>query len=134
VSKGEISTKPTVFISYSHKDEERKDILHPYLAAFQVHGLILLWDDRKIDVGALWYNEIRDAMGRASVAVLLVSQYYLASDFINKEEVGSLLDKSQRNQLVVLPLLLSPHPAAVRAHGVAHTQKSRHAPAQNDRA
>jgi hypothetical protein len=45
------STKPTVFISYSHKDESWKDRFVPQLRALEQAGRIVVWDDRKIDGG-----------------------------------------------------------------------------------
>ena len=80
--------KPTIFISYSHKDEEWKDRLRPHLKMLEQAGLdIIIWDDRSIDGGADWYNDIMQAMSRAAVAVCLISPHYLASDFCLKEEI-----------------------------------------------
>ena len=40
-------TKPTIFISYSHMDEEWKDRLRPHLKMLEQAGLgIVIWDDR----------------------------------------------------------------------------------------
>jgi hypothetical protein len=43
--------KPTVFISYSHKDETWKDRLLPQLRALEQANRIAVWDDRRIDGG-----------------------------------------------------------------------------------
>lgn len=43
--------EPTVFISYSHKDEIWKDRLKPHLIMLEKANIeITIWDDRKIDV------------------------------------------------------------------------------------
>lgn len=99
-------TKPTVFISYSHKDEVWKDRLLPQLKALEQAGRIAVWNDRKIDGGEKWYPEIKEAMERAAVAVCLISPDYLASDFCIKEEVPYLLDRCEKDGLVFLPLLV----------------------------
>jgi len=67
-------TKPTVFISYSHKDEEWKDRLRPHLDMLEKAGRIDIdiWDDRDIGAGAEWYDEIREVMERAAVVVCLI--------------------------------------------------------------
>ena len=97
--------KPTVFISYSHRDEDWKDRLRPHLAALELLDELVVWDDRKIDGGERWYPEIQAAMERASVAVCLISAHYLASPFCVKDEVPFLL---QRGDLLFLPVLVKP--------------------------
>ena len=64
-------TKPTVFISYSHKDEAWKDRVVTHLTVLQKQGMLDAWDDRRIRAGEDWYGEIQEAMDAASVAVLV---------------------------------------------------------------
>lgn len=100
-------TKPTIFISYSHKDEAWKDRLRPHLKMLEQAGLdIVIWDDRSIDGGAAWYNEIKQAMDEAVVAICLISADYLASDFCIKEEIPYLLKRREHEGMVLLPLLV----------------------------
>lgn len=103
-------TKPTVFISYSHKDEEWKDRLRPHLDMLEKAGRIDvdIWDDRDIGAGAEWYDEIREVMERAAVVVCLISADYLASDFVNKEEIPYLLERRASNGMTLIPVLLRP--------------------------
>ena len=71
---------PTVFISYSHQDEEWKDKLLPHLYALESAGVEMqVWHDRRIDGGEKWYPEIRDAMANAAAAILMISADFLAS-------------------------------------------------------
>jgi hypothetical protein len=58
--------KPTVFISYSHKDEAWKDRLVTHLKVLQEQGLVALWDDRRISAGDDWYEEIQSAIAAAT--------------------------------------------------------------------
>ena len=98
---------PTVFISYSHKD---KDLLGPLVAqlkALEQAGLLEVWADTRIDAGDKWYPEIEGAMKQAAVAVCLVSEYFLASDFCTKQEVPFLLKRSADEGLLIVPVLLS---------------------------
>jgi len=101
-------TKPTVFISYSHKDEPWKDRFIPQLRALEQAGRIVVWDDRQIDGGDKWYPEIIKAMEEASVAVCIISADYLASGFCVKEEVPFLLQRCERDGMIFIPLLLRP--------------------------
>ena len=79
--------KPTVFISYSHKDEKWKNRLRPHLNALERVAEVCIWDDHDISAGSNWYNQIEKAMNRAIVSVCLISADYLASDFCQKEEI-----------------------------------------------
>jgi tetratricopeptide (TPR) repeat protein len=100
--------KPTVFISYSHKDEGWKDRLRPHLGVLEQQDRITIWDDRRIDAGATWYNEIKQAMERAAVAVCLISPDYLSSVFVVKEEIPYLLERREHGGMVLIPLLVRP--------------------------
>ncbi len=98
---------PSVFISYSHKD---KDLLWPLVAqlkALEQAGLLEVWADTRIDAGDKWYPEIEGAMRKAAVAVCLVSEYFLSSDFCTKQEVPFLLKRSADEGLLIVPVLLS---------------------------
>ena len=44
---------PSVFISYSHKDETWKDRLVTHLGVLQREGLLDTWDDRQIGAGTI---------------------------------------------------------------------------------
>ncbi len=100
----------TLFVSYCHKD---KDLLGPLLAqlkALEQAGLLDFWADTRIDAGQKWYPEIEAAMQRAAVAVCLVSEYFLASDFCQKEEIPFLLKRAEQDGLLIIPVLLSDCP------------------------
>ncbi len=100
--------KPTIFISYSHKDEKWKDLLRPHLQALELDDRIVVWDDRKIDAGDTWYPEIKDAINRARVAVCLISADFLASKFCVKEEIPAFLQRRETEGVVILPVLVRP--------------------------
>ncbi|RPI91938.1 MAG: toll/interleukin-1 receptor domain-containing protein, partial [Chloroflexi bacterium] len=99
---------PSVFISYSHKDEIWKDRLRPHLAMLEKEGRLTIWDDRSIDAGATWYDEIKKAMDDAEVAVCLISADYLASDFCVKEEIPYLLERRRSAGMLFIPVLIRP--------------------------
>jgi len=102
-------TKPTIFISYSHKDRAWKDRLSPHLKMLEQAGLdIVVWEDRAIDGGARWYTELKEAMDSAVVAICLISADYLASDFCIKEEIPYLLKRRENDGMVLLPILVRP--------------------------
>jgi len=101
-------TTPTVFMSYSHRDEVWKDRLLTQLGVLQQQSLLELWHDRRIGAGADWYQEICQAMEAAHVAVLLISAHFLTSSFILREEVSRLLTRRQQEGLPIVPILVTP--------------------------
>lgn len=99
-------SKATVFISYSHKDEDWKDRLVTHLGVLQKQGLLDIWDDSRIGGGEEWRKEIQKAMDAASAAVLLVSANFLTSKFILDEEVPRFLERRHNEGLPVFPVIV----------------------------
>src|SRR5262245_49443961 len=100
-----------VFISYSHKDVVWMEKFSTHLKAIGQTGRLKTWTDHQIEPGQDWYAEIEAAIARASVALLLTSADFLASDFIQKEEIPKLLKKHQNEGLFLygVPLKHAPY-------------------------
>lgn len=101
-------TKPTVFISYSHKDKDWKDRIVTHLGVLQQEGLLDVWDDRRIGGGEDWYPKIEEAIKKASVAILLISANFLTSNFILKEEIPRLLELRAKKGMRIFPVVIKP--------------------------
>jgi len=93
--------RENIFISYCREDHKWLEMFSRMLAPMLRQGNITIWDDRKIMPGTKWYEEIKKAVEDSKVALLLVSPYFLASDFIIKTEMP-LLSKAQKNGLTIL--------------------------------
>jgi TIR domain-containing protein len=102
------STRPRVFISYSHADEEWLSRLRRHLEPLERSGLLTIWADSRIEAGRRWREEVEAALKVAKVAVLLVSADYLASDYIADRELPFLLEAAHERGMRVLPIILSP--------------------------
>ncbi len=96
-----------IFISYSHQDavwlEHVRVSLKPYVRG----SLLSCWDDANIEKGENWRGAIAMALSSAKAAVLLVSRYFLASDFIASYELPIILEASDRGDLKVLWIAVS---------------------------
>ena len=95
-----------IFISYSHRDEKWLDRLRIFLKPFQWGQSYKdggrVWADPYIRTGERWRREIGDGLARARVAVLLVSQDFLASEFIGSNEIAPALLAAQTGELVLV--------------------------------
>ncbi len=93
-----------VFISYSHADrdwvERLKRMMAPLLRGSSLE--LRLWDDSQIEAGSKWREVIETALAQAKVALLLVSDHFLASEFVMGEEVPRLLAAAEAEGVRVL--------------------------------
>ena len=96
-----------VFISYSRADREWLERLKRHLKPLVREGYLEYWDDTHIQPGDHWKHEIRTALDRAQVAVLLISADFFASDFIDETELPPLLRAAQAKGVRILPVILS---------------------------
>ena len=101
--------KLNIFISYSHEDKDYLNRLQIHLKVLKyLYGNIDAWSDERIRLGDHWKDEIKQAMDNASVAILLVSTDFLASDFVENNELPEILKKEKQRNLKIFCLLVKP--------------------------
>ena len=90
-----------IFVSYSYHDEDwRRRLFDQYLQT--PLGDCLVWSDTLLRVGDHWFEEIDHQLQTATLAVLLVSPRFLASDFIMKKEYPVLFARAQNQGLRIV--------------------------------
>ncbi len=100
-----MSKAKKVFVSYSHKDEDWKDLIVEH---FTVTDEFEVWDDREIELGSDWFASIKESLHEADIALLLISKNFLNSDFILNEEIYKLLERAKKENLKIVPIQLTP--------------------------
>jgi predicted acylesterase/phospholipase RssA len=90
-----------VFISYSHQDRKWLERFQTALKPFVRNQSFKVWADEQIQVGAGWQKEIDQALASTKVAVLLVTENFLASDYINNVELKHFIEQSEKRNVVI---------------------------------
>ena len=94
-----------VFFSYKQKAEDSDfmaEILE-YLEGLKKEN-IEFWTDQELRIGDRWNHEIQQKLKETDIALVLVSQAYLDSDFCINTEIRSFIDK----KITIMPIMLSP--------------------------
>ncbi|HEY1601076.1 MAG TPA: toll/interleukin-1 receptor domain-containing protein [Pirellulales bacterium] len=98
----------TLFFSYSHRDEALRDELETHFALMKRQGLITGWHDRRIGAGNEFAGKISENLERADIILLLVSPYFLDSDYCYDVEMQRALERHEQGQARVMPVILNP--------------------------
>lgn len=97
-----------LFFSYSHRDEVLRDELEIHLAMLKRQGLLRAWHDRRIPAGQEVDREISQHLEQADVILLLLSPYFLASDYCYELEASRALQRQESGAAIVIPVILEP--------------------------
>ncbi|WP_247237707.1 TIR domain-containing protein [Telluribacter sp. SYSU D00476] len=98
--KVQLTDKPQstnqLFISYAHEDRQWLVKLRNALRPLEKITGLIIWDDWQLQPGDIFKDEIQLAMQQTRIAILLVSDAYFESSFIQENELPVLLDLSNR--------------------------------------
>ncbi|MCJ7604214.1 MAG: leucine-rich repeat domain-containing protein [Desulfobulbaceae bacterium] len=101
--------KPVIkcFISYAHFYDEYFEVFRDDFGT-QVANLpfaqLDIWTDEKIPLGDDWHEKIQQEVASSDLAILLVSDRFMTSDYINHEEVARLLKQKEAGKTLVVPV------------------------------
>jgi WD40 repeat protein len=97
-----------LFFSYSHKDEDIRNELANHLDILKRQRVILTWYDRQIGAGTEWANQIDENLKKADIILLLVSSYFIASDYCYDIELEIAMKRHEAKEALVVPIILRP--------------------------
>jgi hypothetical protein len=93
---------PKIFFSYSHLDIKVFKEVETALIPLTRDRLFDLWSDTRILAGADWKAAVKAALIECDLALLLVSDNFLASPFIASDELPQLLEAAETRGLKIL--------------------------------
>jgi len=99
--------KLRIFLSYSHEDEKEKEELVEHLSVLRHRG-IDLWVDDHLEAGEAWEETLFREIDHTAVAVLLVSEHFLNSEFILSSELPALVRRAEAGELRLFPVIARP--------------------------
>ncbi|MGK3971057.1 toll/interleukin-1 receptor domain-containing protein [Sorangium sp. So ce118] len=97
-----------VFIACSHQNDRWLERLKMHLVTFVRKDALDVWDETHIEAGTMWREEVAAAVSRSSLAVLLISVEFIASDLIASNVLPPILRAQSERGLAVVPLFVSP--------------------------
>jgi hypothetical protein len=100
------SSAVSVFVSYSHVDEELRKELGKHLSVLERQGIISSWHDRRIGAGTDWEGAIDSHLNSARVILLLVSADFIHSKYCYDVEMKRALARHDERQALVIPIIL----------------------------
>jgi serine/threonine protein kinase len=91
--------KDVLFICYSHTDQSYKQRFDKFLKVGALQDRVEIFSDADIAPGDEWQERIADGLRKATASLLLVSQDFMVSPFIQQVELRELLTAQVRRGL-----------------------------------
>ena len=114
--------KINLFISYSHEDKSYFESLKKYINNKNCPN-INIWDDGEIEPGMEWDQQIKNKLNDAQLILLLISQDFLNSNYIDEIELKEAFKRHDEKKCRVIPIFtkncyLSNHPQITKLQGL----------------
>ena len=102
-----------VFVSYAREDKrwldpEYRCNLIPFLAESLRRYDVVFWYDSELKPGDVFKRQIEAEIDQAQIALLIVSQSFLNSEFIEQVEMPLIAERARRGETIVIPVLVEP--------------------------
>ena len=101
-------TNLEVFLCYAREDQLLCKELVIYLAGLKRQGFLEVWYDREISAGIEYEPEHDKHLNTAHIILLLVSQYFMNSDYCYLVEMHDAIERHECGHARVIPVLLRP--------------------------
>jgi hypothetical protein len=110
---GEPEKTVHIFVSYAREDKQWLDPeyrynLIPFLAESLRRYGVAFWYDKELKPGDVFKRQIESEIDQAQIALLIVSQSFLNSEFIEQIEMTRITERARRGETIVIPVLVEP--------------------------
>ncbi|MFA8298733.1 MAG: COR domain-containing protein [Hyphomicrobiales bacterium] len=95
------------FISYSKDNEQQLDKFKKYLGQYKGHYKFTPWYDGDLKCGDEWDPEIKRNLNEADLIIFLVSNDFLATDYIRDVEIETAMKRHKKGETKILPVILT---------------------------
>ena len=95
-----------IFIAYAHEDDASRERLRRQLSVLERRGHFHIFWDGLIKPGERWDERLKTELHRADIFLLLVSEYFLDSDYVHEVELPKALALRNEGKAEVLPVIL----------------------------
>jgi hypothetical protein len=102
-----------VFVSYAREDKRWLDPAYrynlvPYLAESLRRLQVTFWFDKQLNGGDEYLPLIKSEIDQSQIALLIVSQSFLNSEFIENREMPRIAERARLGKMIVVPVLVEP--------------------------
>src|SRR5690348_7795526 len=104
---GTVGSRQRIYCCYEERNKEYWDELEAHLAVFKRLGHAVVSCNYDVPAGAYLARTVENHLETADIILLLVSAYFIASDFCWETALRALA-RLQTNEICVIPILVTP--------------------------
>ena len=97
-----------VFYAYANKNKYLQQRLESHLSNLKQLNAITSWSRREIGAGIEWEQVTYTHLNTAQIILLLISPDFMASDYRYGKEMKRALERHERKEARVIPVILRP--------------------------
>ena len=102
-----MAERTKIFIAYCFPEKRWMDRVQAALEPFAGNDRCVVWDERKLRAGVAWKEELPDVLATTKVAMMIVSDLFLESEFITRARLPGLLEREREHGLEICWVLAS---------------------------
>ena len=106
--KSNLAQVISIFLSYADEDIEFSHGLDRQLSSLKREGLIQCYNRHAIAPGIEWRAQAKEALNTADIILLLVSPFFVASDYCYQEEATLAMALHNSGKTRVIPVIVRP--------------------------